>query len=60
MKKILALLLALVLVFSLCACGQSEAPPRKPPPKRLLPRRPPLKRLPPKRKPARSTMWPIW
>ena len=26
MKKILALLLALVLVFSLCACGQSEAP----------------------------------
>ena len=25
MKKILALLLALVLVFSLCACGQSEA-----------------------------------
>lgn len=26
MKKTLALLLALVLVFSLCACGQSEAP----------------------------------
>lgn len=26
MKKILALLLALALVFSLCACGQSEAP----------------------------------
>lgn len=26
MKKILVLLLALVLVFSLCACGQSEAP----------------------------------
>ncbi len=26
MKKILALLLALVMVFSLCACGQSEAP----------------------------------
>ena len=26
MKKLLALLLALVLVFSLCACGQSEAP----------------------------------
>ena len=26
MKKILALLLALAMVFSLCACGSSEAP----------------------------------
>lgn len=46
MKKILALLLALAMVFSLCACGSSEAPPRKP-----LPRIPPQKRLPPKRPP---------
>ena len=26
MKKILAVLLALVMVFALCACGQSAAP----------------------------------
>ena len=30
MKKILALLLALVMVFALCACGQSEAPAEAP------------------------------
>ena len=30
MKKIIALLLALVMVFALCACGQTAAPAEKP------------------------------
>ena len=36
MKKIIAMLLALVMVFALCACGQSAAPPL------LTPRLPPM------------------
>ena len=47
MKKILALVLALCMIFALCACGQSAAPAEQPP---LL-----TERLPPKTRQSRKT-----